>query len=102
MTNEDRLLRAIRDAMGWGGRGVELNALAESWSMREAGEFLRSLQDDGFTVIETPDDVSAPPDVHVMPSGWDHESSPECWCRPRIEETDPVNEGRVWVHGAPA
>lgn len=36
-------------------------------------------------------------DLHVMPMyGNEHESSPRCWCKPRIDYRGPV--GRVWVH----
>jgi len=41
-------------------------------------------------------------DQHVMPVSGEHRASPECWCKPRIEHTDTVNEGRIWVHKAPA
>jgi hypothetical protein len=60
MSTEDRMFRAIRDAMGWGGRGVELNTAANNWSMREAREFLRSLEGYGFTVVESVSDSGRP------------------------------------------
>jgi len=39
-------------------------------------------------------------DVHVVPLfGREHDSSPQCWCVPRLRwDYTPQDGGRVWVH----
>lgn len=41
------------------------------------------------------------PDIHVMPNDGKHAESPECFCAPRLDYTNPDTGVKVWVHKGP-
>lgn len=50
------------------------------------------------TVKEEPDTDDRYGDVHVFPSGENHDLSGDCWCHPRCTYTDVMNNVKVWLH----